>query len=59
MIDLGDYPVITKNSEPLHDQRRLLDHRSVREDGLRWSLTYGKERDKAEGYAEGPVKPRF
>jgi hypothetical protein len=40
------------------NHRQLLDYRSEREDCLQWLLTYGKEPDKAEGYAKGTVKPR-
>jgi len=58
MIDLEEYPVVTENSESYLNQRQLLDYRSEREDCLWWLLTYGKEPDKAEGYAEGTVKPR-
>jgi site-specific recombinase XerD len=58
MIDLDDYPVVTETSESFLNHRQLLDYRSEREDCLQWLLTYGKEPDKAEGYAKGTVKPR-
>lgn len=58
MIDLDGYPVVTENSESFLNHRQLLDYRSEREDCLQWLLTYGKEPDKAEGYAKGTVKPR-
>ena len=58
MIDLEDYPVVTEASEEYLNQRQLLEYRSEREECLRWLLTFGKNPDKAEGYAKGTIKPR-
>jgi len=58
MIDLEEYTLVTENSRNYLNQRQLVDYRSEREECLRWLLTYGKKRKKAEGYAPGTVKPR-
>lgn len=58
MIDLDDFPVVTETSEEYLNQRQLLDYRSEREECLRWFLTFGKNPEKAKGYAKGTVKPR-
>jgi site-specific recombinase XerD len=53
-----DLPVVTEPSESYLNQRQLLDYRSEREDCLEWLLTFGKNPDRAEGYAFGTVEPR-
>jgi len=58
MVDLDDMPVVTEPSESYLNQRQLLDYRSEREDCLTWLLTFGKNPDRAEGYAVGTVEPR-
>ncbi|WP_246988426.1 tyrosine-type recombinase/integrase [Halorientalis marina] len=58
MTDLSDFPVVTEPSESYLNQRQLLDYREERTDCLQWLLTFGKNPDRAEGYAEGTVKPR-
>jgi site-specific recombinase XerD len=58
MIDLSEFPVVTEPSEEFLNQRQLLDYRSEREECLQWLLTYGRNPEKAEGYAKGTVKPR-
>lgn len=58
MSGLDDLPVVTEPSESYLNQRQLLDYRSEREDCLQWLLAFGKNPDRAEGYAFGTVKPR-
>ena len=58
MDSLEEYPVVTEPSEAYLNQRQLVDYRSERENCLEWLLTFGKNPDRAEGYAEGTVKPR-
>lgn len=58
MTELEGLPVVTKPSESYLNQRQLIDYRSEREDCLTWLLTFGKNPDRAEGYARGTVKPR-
>lgn len=57
-MNLDEYPVVTEPSESYLNQRQLLDYRSEREECLRWLFAYGKNPDKAQGYAEGTIKPR-
>lgn len=58
MIDLDDLPVMTETSEKYLNPRQRLDYKAEREDCLEWLLTFGKDPNKAEGYAKGTVKPR-
>ena len=39
MMNLDEYPVVTENSESYLNQRQLLDHRTEREECLRWLLS--------------------
>lgn len=57
-MNLDEYPIVTENSESYLNQRQLLDYRAEREECLRWLLAYGKDPDKAKGYAKGTIKPR-
>ncbi|SDJ90919.1 Site-specific recombinase XerD [Halovenus aranensis] len=58
MVDLDDYPIVTEPSESYLNKRQLVDYRAERENCLEWLLTFGKNPERAEGYAEGTVKPR-
>lgn len=58
MVNLDDLPVLTKPAEEFLNPRQRLDFKSEREACLEWLLTFGKEPDKAVGYAKGTVKPR-
>lgn len=50
--------VITEPVEERLNHRQLVDYRSEREDCLSWLLAFGKDPEKADGYALGTVKPR-
>lgn len=52
---------ITLVPEPTHDwlnEHQLVDYRNEREQCLKWQLTFGKNPDRADGYAHGTVKTR-
>ena len=52
---------ITAVTEPVKEQlnqRQLVDYRSQREDCLEWLLAFGKNPDRADGYAETTVAQR-
>lgn len=53
-----DLTVVTERAESFLNQKQLVDYRAEREDCLSWLLAFGKEPEKAEGYAVGTVKPR-
>ena len=53
-----DIPIVTEPSETFLHPRQVIDYRSEREDCLEWLLAFGKDPDKAEGYARGTVDPR-
>nr|WP_233204263.1 hypothetical protein [Halegenticoccus soli] len=50
--------VVPEPSEAVLNQRQLIDYRSQREQCLEWLLTFGKEPERAEGYAYMTVKNR-
>jgi hypothetical protein len=58
MTDLDNLPVVTEASEEYLNHRQLLDYRAEREACLQWLLTFGKDPNRADGYAHGTVKPR-
>ncbi|MCD2199535.1 site-specific integrase [Halobacterium sp. KA-4] len=58
MVDLDDISVLTEPSKEYLNQRQELDYKSERESCLKWLLTFGKNPEKADGYAHGTVKPR-
>lgn len=52
---------ITVVTEPVAEhlnQKQLVDYRSEREECLSWLLAFGKNPEKADGYALGTVEPR-
>ena len=53
-----DIPIVTEPSETFLHPRQVIDYQSEREDCLEWLLAFGKDPDKAEGYARGTVDPR-
>ena len=53
-----DITLIPNNTEELLNERQFLDYRSEREHCLDWLLTFGKEPEKAEGYAKTTVSTR-
>ncbi len=59
MTEHGDgFVVVPENAcEYLHD-RQLLDHRTHREQLIKWMLNPGKDLEKAEGYAHKNARQR-
>jgi site-specific recombinase XerD len=55
---LDEIKLVTNPSENRLNERQYLDYRSEREHCLDWLLTFGKEPEKAEGYATTTVKNR-
>jgi site-specific recombinase XerD len=58
MVDLDEFSIVTQPAAQYLNERQQLDYRSERKDCLTWLLTFGKTPDKADGYAQGTVKPR-
>ncbi|WP_222918613.1 site-specific integrase [Natrinema sp. SYSU A 869] len=58
-MDLSDFAIVPEPTEERLAQRQLVDYRSEREDWIEWLLAFGKNPDKAEGYAETTVKARI
>lgn len=54
----NDITLVPNNTEELLNERQYLDYRSEREHCLDWLLTFGKEPEKAEGYAKTTVSNR-
>ncbi|MCL9816175.1 tyrosine-type recombinase/integrase [Natronocalculus amylovorans] len=50
--------VVTKPAENALNKRQLIDYRTEREQCLEWLLTFGKNPDRAEGYARTTVSTR-
>lgn len=50
--------IVTEPAAAYLNQKQLLDYRSERQDCLSWLLSFGKDPEKANGYALGTVKPR-
>lgn len=50
--------VVTEPSEERLNQRQLVDYRAQREDCLEWLVTFGKDPEKADGYAASTVSAR-
>lgn len=55
---LDGVKIVTKPSEESLSERQYLDYRSEREQCLEWLLTFGKDPEKAEGYAKTTVRNR-
>lgn len=55
---LNEVTIVPEPSEERLNQRQLVDYRSEREQCLDWLLTFGKNPDKAEGYAVSTVSAR-
>ena len=53
-----DIVVIPEKSQNYLNERQLLDYRSHREQLIRWTLTLGKNPEKAEGYAHETARAR-
>ena len=58
MSALDEIRVVTNSSKEYLNQRQLLDYRSQREACLQWLLTFGKNPERADGYARQTVKSR-
>jgi len=55
---LDDLPVVTNPSEKHLNPRQLQNYRTQRENCFTWLLTFGKDPEKADGYAFETVKNR-
>ena len=55
---LDEIKLVPEPSEELLNERQYLDYRSERERCLDWLLTFGKDPEKAEGYATSTVENR-
>lgn len=55
---LEEITVVPAPTEKRLNQRQLVDYRAQREDCLEWLLTFGKEPQKADGYAVSTVSVR-
>lgn len=55
---LAEITVSTEPAEEALNQRQLQDYRHERESCLEWLLTFGKDPEKADGYATSTVKTR-
>ncbi|WP_265112120.1 hypothetical protein [Halosolutus halophilus] len=51
-MDLSDFVFVPEPTEQRLGQRQLVDYRSEREVCLRWLLSFGKNPETAEGYAD-------
>lgn len=58
MNPLEDIAVVPEPSEKLLNQRQPFDYRTERENCLEWLLAFGKDPERAEGYAMGTVSNR-
>jgi len=58
-MDLSEYKLVPGPTEDRLGKRQLVDYRADREDCVRWLLAFGKNPDKAEGYAETTVQNRI
>jgi len=58
MTDPDGIRVVTEPSREFLKQRQVVDYRSKRESCLKWLMTFGKDPEKAEGYARTTVKRR-
>jgi integrase len=58
MVNLDDLTIVPEPDEQRLNSRQLSDYRAEREACLDWLLTFGKDPDRAEGYALGTVDPR-
>lgn len=56
MPELDDIKVVLEPTVERLDERQLMDYREHREALLEWLLVFGKEPEKAEGYAHATVK---
>lgn len=52
----GDIPMIPELSEQYLNPRQRLDYKESRTDFLEWRSVFGKDSDRAEGYAHPVVK---
>ncbi len=55
---LDGIKLVPEPSEKLLNERQYLDYRNEREQCLEWLLTFGKDPEKAEGYAKTTVSNR-
>ena len=55
---LEGIPVVTEPAAELLNERQQIDYRHTREECLEWLLTFGKDPQKADGYARTTVKNR-
>lgn len=58
MSDLEDISIVTEPSKEHLNKRQKVDYRNQRENCLEWLLHFGKNPDKADGYAFTTVKCR-
>lgn len=57
-MSLDDISIVPEPSADRLNQRQQIDYREEREECLRWLLAFGKDPEKADGYAMGTVKSR-
>jgi integrase len=55
-MDLNDHPVTTRNSRSELSEKQLVDYEGFREPFVRWLATFGKDPDRATGFAHETVK---
>ena len=58
MVDLTEITLIPEPSREILNQREAVDYESHRREYLSWLLTFGKEPDHAEGYAQATISKR-
>lgn len=58
MSRLSELSVVPEPSEEVLNKRQIVDYRSQREDCLSWLLDFGKDPERAEGYAFQTVRNR-
>lgn len=58
MSHFSELSIVPEPSADVLNQRQIIDYRSQREDCLEWLLTFGKDPERAEGYAFQTVRNR-
>jgi len=57
-MDLSDISIVPEPSAQRINQRQVEDYRNERTECLQWLLAFGKDPERAEGYAKATVKAR-
>jgi hypothetical protein len=58
MVDLTEITLIPEPSRDILNQREAVDYESHRRKYLSWLLTFGKNPDHADGYAQATISKR-